>query len=90
MTDKFYSLVKTLQLEDHGDRLINLEARVWQRLEASRLGRRLHFSLEAVRALPIVLALVLGGAAGARSMTSQDRLSAFATTPAYSVLQLVQ
>jgi hypothetical protein len=90
MADELNRLLKKLQIREHTDRLINLEARVWQRLDAARLGPRALFSLQAARVLPIVVALVLGGAAGARSMTSQDGLSAFAAAPAYSVLQLVK
>ncbi|PHS21919.1 MAG: hypothetical protein COA85_12255 [Robiginitomaculum sp.] len=90
MTDKFHRLIKTLQLEEHTDRLINLEARVWLRIDTVRPGPRVLFSLQAARVLPVVIALVLGGAAGARSMTSHEQLSAFSAAPAYSVLQLVK
>ncbi|PHS28442.1 MAG: hypothetical protein COA84_01260 [Robiginitomaculum sp.] len=92
MTEKFNSLINALRIKDKPALApIGLETRVWQTLGASPRPRStLFFVMQALQALPIVFTLALGGAVGARAMTSYDEVSAFAPVPAYSVMQLVK
>jgi len=90
MTDKLDKLLGELRTEDQAISLSALEAQVWQRLNAERPHPRTMFVMQALRAVPVILALVLGGTVGARAMTSHDDISAFSATPAYSVLRLVK
>jgi hypothetical protein len=92
MTEKLDSLTNTLRIEDESALApIGLEARVWQTLDASpRPHSTAFFVMQALRALPIVVTLMLCGAVGARAMTTHDEVSAFAPVPAYSIMQLVK
>lgn len=92
MTEKLNFLINALRNEDTVALApIGLEARVWQTLDASpRSHPTAFFVMQALRALPIVITLVLGGAVGARAMTTYDEVSAFAPVPAYSIMQLVK
>jgi predicted exporter len=92
MTEKLDSLINALRIEDEATLApIGLEARVWQALDASpRPHSTAFFVMQALRALPVIITLVLGGAVGARAMTTHDDVSAFAPVPAYSVMQLVK
>ena len=89
MADKLDNTIRELSKQVNDTSLVGLEAQVWQRIEASRPGPLMTRTLLALRLLPIVIALGLGGTVGARAMTTEHELSAFATIPAYSVLRLV-
>lgn len=90
MNNTFDSLIDQIKTEDAAVKLTGLEARIWQKLEAARLKPGMLFAMQALQALPVVMALVLGGAAGASAMASYDDFAAFSAMPAYSVARLVQ
>lgn len=91
MTDKLDRLISALREKDSAIDPVGLEARVWQRLDAAQPRQNMLLFMRALRALPVVAALVMGSAAGAGAVAaSQHELGAFAAVPAYSVAQLVQ
>ncbi len=83
-------ITRELRKQADNASLVSLEARIWQRIEASRPSALMARSLLVLRLLPIIIALGLGGTVGARAMTSEHELSAFSAIPAYSVLRLVE
>ncbi len=89
MTDKLDMLVKELRHSDETSVLTGLEARVWQRIAKTQPSPSVLRVVLVLRALPVVLALGMGGAVGARAMTAHSELSAFSASPAYSVTRLV-
>jgi hypothetical protein len=90
MGDSLNALLDKLRAEDRSLERVGLSARVWQRIDAARLGPRTILSLQIIRALPVVFALLMGSAVGARSFTPPEQISAFSATPAYSVMRLVE
>ena len=90
MTDKLDTLIGELRAQDKTLDLTGLEARVWQHIDVMSPGPRLMVMMQAVRALPVIVALLLGGAVGERAMTAQNELSVFSAMPAYSVIRLVR
>ncbi len=86
--DKLDTYLKALPPVDE-NRLAGLEARVWQRIDASKA--KMYFSGLPLwlKSLPVAAALLFGGVIGASAMPAQSDLEVFSTAPAYSVSNMM-
>ena len=66
-------------------KMVGLEARVWQRIEASK--SYVYFSKLPLwlKGLPVASALLFGGVIGANASPTYNDLDVFSAVPAYSV-----
>ncbi len=90
MDDKLDSLIAEYKDIPVPRSLASLEARVWQRLDVHRPRGSALYVLQAVRVLPIVAALVIGGTVGANARVSHEQFAAFSPDPAYAVSRLME
>jgi len=70
-------------------RLVGLEARVWQRIEASKPYAYFSGLPLWLKSMPIATTLLIGGAIGANATPVFNDLDVFSTTPAYSVSKIM-
>jgi hypothetical protein len=88
MTHKIDTYLNALPNPDE-KRLVGLEARVWQRIEASTPYAYFSKMPLWVRGLPVASTLLFGGFIGANASPVHDEINAFSTVPAYSVSQMM-
>jgi len=70
-------------------RLVGLEARVWQRIEASKPYAYFSKMPLWLKGLPVASTLLFGGVIGANANPVHNELDAFSTAPAYSISQIM-
>jgi len=88
MTNKLDTYLRAMPKPDE-KRLVGLEARVWQRIEAS--APYAYFSKMPLwlKSLPVASALLFGGVIGASASPAQNDLDVFSTAPVYSVSKIM-
>ncbi len=82
-------IAKAKDIEMPGS-LATLEARVWQKIDVNRPRGSVRYVLHAVRALPVIAVLVIGGTVGANARVSHQQFAAFSPDPAYAVSRLME
>jgi len=90
MNNKLDALIGEYKRLEMPGELNTLEARVWQKIDVNRPRGTALYALNAVRALPVIAVLVIGGAVGANARVSQQQFAAFSPDPAYAVSRLMQ
>jgi len=70
-------------------RLVGLEARVWQRIEASQPYAYFSKMPLWLKGLPVASTLLFGSVLGANASPVHNELDAFSAAPAYSISQIV-
>ncbi len=88
MTHNLDKYLQTLPSPDE-KRLVGLEARVWQRIEASAPYAYFTGLPLWLKTAPIATALLFGATIGANASPKQEGLDIFSTTPSYSVTQIM-
>ncbi len=84
--------LKCLNAGINSSRLVGLEARVWQKLEADHRHEFLVRSGLLWRGATLSLVLIIGGIVGATTVPAKASasLEPFSSAPAYSVMRLVE
>jgi hypothetical protein len=88
MTDNLDTFLRDLPGPNE-KRLVGLEARVWQRIEASTPYAYFSKMPLWLKSLPIASALLFGGVIGASATPAYNDLDVFSTAPAYSVSKIM-
>ena len=88
MTEKLDILLSELSPPDQ-DRLVGLEARVWQHIENSRPFAYFTALPIWIKGLPIATTLLISGTIGANAAPVSDEMDVFSSTPSYSISKIM-
>jgi len=90
MTDNLSKKLSLLSNQVKTDRLVGLEARVWEAISLEKHSTPLLGAVMMLRAASIALVLLVGGIVGANQKPSDPVLMAFSKAPAYSVMSMLK
>lgn len=88
MTDTLKQVLATLPKPDE-QRLVGLEARVWQRIESAKPYAYFTGLPLWLKSMPIATTLLFGGVIGASATPAPSDLDVFSAAPVYSISQIM-